>query len=433
MQNVLNVGLGNNQVIPMVKQKQGNSYAMNFKAGEVDQYVRGGASRPQMSQDEAMMQMIKQRQAEQKKAQRKQKWMTGLQIAGVISGIALAGFFIWQGTKGNNDKKVKDLTEQIKKIKDIGIKREAEEEMARQSYERSLYRVQDLINLDDLAHKVEERTPANIEAVKKRLDSEIIGMDEAKKPIIDFLEALNYDIKNGVNADKPIILAMDGPPGTGKTSLMKVIADALGMHFEKISLSSTKNMEAITGFERTYAGATPGLMAKAQLEGATKKVLYGLDEMEKAPENVLNSFLSILDDQKLFKDKYYNSNIDLSKSIFVVTTNELERLKGTPIYDRIKPHTIKIKPYGLETKTAIVKQKLAKALPLNKLTDKVEIPESIYEEIAKYTTDQGGRHSTQLADKFIIQLKKLVGKNPSGKVKVDKALLDEMFKNIDLS
>ena len=67
MQNVLNVGLGNNQVIPMVKQKQGNSYAMNFKAGEVDQYVRGGASRPQMSQDEAMMQMIKQRQAEQRK------------------------------------------------------------------------------------------------------------------------------------------------------------------------------------------------------------------------------------------------------------------------------------------------------------------------------------------------------------------------------
>ena len=426
MQNVLNVGQSTNQVIPMVKQKDGKFYAATFKAGEVDQFVRGGSSRPQMTQDEAMMQMIKQRQAEQKKAQRKQKWMTVLQVAGVLSGIALAGFFIWQGLKGgDNQKKAKELAEKIKGIKDIGIKREAEEEMARQSYERSLYRVQDLVQLDKLAQKVEERTPANIEAVRKRLDSEIIGMKEAKQPIIDFLEALNYDIKNGVVSDKPIILAMDGPPGTGKTSLMKVIADSLGMHFEKISLSSTKNMEAITGFERTYAGATPGLMAKAQLEGATKKVLYGLDEMEKAPENVLNTFLSILDDQKLFKDKYYNANVDLSKSIFVVTTNELEKLKA---------HTIKIKPYGLETKTAIVKQKLSKALPLNKLTEKVEIPEEIYEEIAKRTTDQGGRHSTQLADKFIIQLKKMVGKQTDGnKVKVDKAMLDEMFKNIDLS
>ena len=418
----------NNVGMPMqaygVHQKQTNYQApVNFKAGR-DEFVRS----------DEMSRMMAERQKQQKKAEREQKGMKWLQVGALISSIALAGFFIWKGTRGNNDQKVKNLNEQIKHITDTGIKREAEEEMARQSYERSLYRVNDLIQLDKLANKVEKRTPADIGAVRKKLNDEIIGMEEAKQPILDFLEQLNYDINHGINNDKPIILAMDGPPGTGKTSLMKVIAEALDMHFEKISLSSTKNMEAITGFERTYAGATPGLIAKAQLEGGTKKVLYGLDEMEKAPENVLNTFLSILDDQRLFKDKYYNSNVDLSKSIFVATTNELEKLKGTPIYDRLKPHTIKIKPYGPDTKARIVEQKISKALPLNKLSDKVEFSDNIYEAIAKRTTDQGGRHSTQLVDKFIIQLKKLVNNNKSGeKIKVDDALLDEMFKNIDLS
>ena len=105
MQNVLNVGQSTNQLIPMVKQKDGKSYAVAFKAGEVDQFVRGGTSRSQKSYDEVMIQAIKQRQAEQKKAQRKQKWMTALQVAGVISGIALAGFFIWQGLKGGDNQK----------------------------------------------------------------------------------------------------------------------------------------------------------------------------------------------------------------------------------------------------------------------------------------------------------------------------------------
>ena len=104
MQRLMSVGQSTLPAIQMSKQQNGRTYAMNFKAGEVDQYVRGGplpksaTSRQPMTQEDAMMQMIKQRQEEQKKVKRKQKWMTALQVAGVISGIALAVFFIYQGT-----------------------------------------------------------------------------------------------------------------------------------------------------------------------------------------------------------------------------------------------------------------------------------------------------------------------------------------------
>lgn len=268
--------------------------------------------------------------------------------------------------------------------------------------------------------------------LKKRLDNEIIGMDEAKQPILDFLQSINYDIHNGINTDKPIILALDGPPGTGKSSLMKAISDSLGMYFKKISLSATKNPESITGFERTYVGATPGMIAKAQLEGNTKKVVYGLDELEKADEKILNTFLSILDDQKIFTDRYYNTNVDLSQSMFIVTTNQLERLKGTPLYNRIKPHVIKIKPYNNEVKAKIAKQKIDMGLKVNKMNNKVVIDPDVYDTISKIATDDGGRYTTQLADKLIINLKTSLEESNNSKIHVTSDYINKIFKNIDL-
>jgi len=423
----------------VVQSVPSNIRQINFKAGEVDQFLRSQSGdnkgRPsavprRMSQQDMMAQMMMERQKEQKKAKRKQNWMSALQVAGILSTIAFVGFMIWRGLgDGKDQEKAKALAEKVKEIVDPRIKREAEEELSRQSYERSLYRVEDLIEIDRLNRTSETKVVAEMGKVKERLQK-VVGMDEAKDSVIKFLESINYDISNGIDPTKPIILCLDGPPGTGKSTLMKAIAEALEMYFKKISLSGTNNIEAVTGFERTYAGATPGLIAKAQLEGGTKRVVYGLDEFEKTSEKVQNAFLDILDGSGTFTDKYYNSKIDLSQSIFILTTNDVEKLRGTPIYSRIAgANLIKINPYNAETKTAIARLLTEEALKANKMFDRIEIPESIYKIMAEIAeNDTGGRGVSQLSEKLIQALKGKLNKSKTFEVTDD--YVKKLFENV---
>lgn len=388
-----------------------NLKVINFKAGENDrtqyrpQSQAPVITRPPMNDQIMSQRMIEQQNRDNRRQKTKQNLSWGI---GIASGLAIIAMVLAQfkGMAGEGNLKAKDLKELVKCIKDPTIKREAEEELARQGYERSLYRVQDLVTLDKLAQVVEERKPADISEVKKYMDSEIIGMDEAKEKIYDFLKDINYDILNGITSKKPIVLCLDGPPGTGKSSLMKTIADGLGMYFKKISLGGAKNGEMITGFERTYAGATPGVIAKAQLEGNTKRVLYGFDEAEKAAGNsVLDVLLPIFDNQRIFTDKYYNANVDLSQSMFILTTNEFYRL---PEAIRNRVQKIDIGAYSKDVKAKIAKTKLSKELKNFKLESKVKINNDTYDAIANLTTDKGGRQTTLIVDNLIQKLKGMV-------------------------
>lgn len=234
MQSVLNVGQPVNQNIPIAKQKDGKSYTVGFKAGEVDQFVRGGSSRPQMTQDEAMMQMIKQRQAEQKKAKRRQKWMTALQVTGVISGIALAAFFIWQGLSGRNgmgknQNELKTIWEDISKADTI----------------------------DDMA------LPDGLKTIMSKLkknstDGQVIK-DRGGKPI------------------KSILLY--GPPGTGKTTFAKAIAKMFpDSRFASLDVTSLgSEFQSVT--ERNLNAAVD-MICKEAKENPTKKIFVFIDEID---------------------------------------------------------------------------------------------------------------------------------------------------------
>ena len=234
MQNVLNVGQTTNQVIPMVRQKDGKSYAMSFRAGEVDQYVRGGAPRHQMTQEEAMMQMIKQRQAEQKKAKRKQNWMTALQVAGVLSGIALAGFFIWQGLSGRNGmgknkNELQAIWEDISKADSI----------------------------DDMALPKDLKTM--MEKLKQNAKNGQIINDRGGKPI------------------KSILLY--GPPGTGKTTFAKAIAKMFpDSQFAALDVTSLgSEYQSVT--ERNLNNAVDMICEKAKAN-PNKKFFVFIDEID---------------------------------------------------------------------------------------------------------------------------------------------------------
>lgn len=411
-----------------------NIRTTSFKAGENDNRMQqmprktynnpSVITAPPINNQVALQRMMQAQQNKEKKQKLKQNLSWGIGIASGVAIIAmvLAQFKAMKGSAAN-DAKAEELKAIVKKILNPGIKREAEEELARQNYERSLYRVQDLIRLDELAQMVEKREPADLEKVKKIMDSEIIGMDEAKAKIYDFLKEINFDIMNDVSGGKPIVICFDGPPGTGKSSLMKTIADALGMYFKKISLGGAKNGEMITGFERTYVGATPGVIAKAQLEGGTKKVLYGFDEAEKAAgSSVLDVLLPIFDNQRIFTDKYYNANIDLSQSMFVLTTNEIERL---PEALRNRVQVIRIGEYSKDVKSKIAKSKLLKELSDNKMKDRIKVSDDAYDAIADLTTDKGGRQTTQFVDNLIQKLKGMLVDGEKD-ITVDRALIDSL-------
>lgn len=423
-----------NQLVPEVETKQ-NVYKVNFKADD-DKFVRQGRANGPVytqpaivknAQQDPYVRMIKKQENEQKNAKRKQNLSWGI---GIASGLAIILMVASQFFRGGKDAaKVKELTEAVNLIKNDVIKREATEELARQSHERSLYRVMDLIRLDKLASTSEVRTPADINALRTALNRKIIAQEKAKKPLIDFMETVNYDIRNNILEGRPVIVAVDGPPGTCKSTLMNEAANGLGMYLKKIPLSSIEKPGSLVGFERTYVGAKGGAFATGQLEGDTKKVFYMLDELEKCPKEVQNTLLSLLDDQAKFKDLYYNCEIDLSQSVFGITTNELERLKGTALYDRIKPFVINVEKYDNATKAAIAKLKLEDAIVLNKMKDKVEIKDEIYEIIAKATSDSGGRETTNIAEKKLItELKKILNyKEPSEKVVVDKTFIENLI------
>ena len=426
IQSVGNVALKNKQV-PEVETKSNNLYRVNFKA-DGDGYRYTQPAILQQQQQDQFVKIAEAQHKEAKKQKRKQNLTWGI---GIASGLAIILMVASQFFRGGQDAaKVKELTEAIKNIKNDVIKREATEELARKDYERSLYRVQDLIELDKLAGSTEKRTVADMDKVKESLDSKIFGQDKAKKAVTDFVGTVNYDIKNDINLSKPVIIAIDGPPGTCKSTLMASAADGLGMYLKKIPLSSIEKPGSLVGFERTYVGAKAGAIAAGQIEGKSKKVFYMLDELEKCPKEVQNTLLSLLDDQAKFKDLYYNCEIDLSQSIFGITTNELEKLKGSALYDRIKPFVIKVDRYDDATKAAIAKIKLNNAIKDNKMLNRVNVKDEVYNLIAKATSDDGGRETTQISERQIITKLKnlLVNANEDEKITVDKSFIENLLR-----
>ena len=338
MQSLSNVGQ-TNQVIPMARQKNSNSYAMNFKAGEVDQYVRGGASRPQMSQEDVMRQMIKQRQAEQKKAKRKQNWMTALQVAGVLSGIALAGFFIWQGLSGKGMGKGKQelqaIWEDISKADSI----------------------------DDMALSKDLKTM--MEKLKKNAkDGQLID-DRGGKPINSIL--------------------LYGPPGTGKTTFAKAIAKMFpDSQFAALDVTSLgSEYQSVT--ERNLNNAVDMICERAR-KNPNQKFFVFIDEIDsvmmvdkgtgsKNSNDVLNEF------KKCFTEK-----LGKCKNIITVGATNLPidpekamtsdgKLLDKPMLDRFSQKIFVGLPTSEQVQNAVAKHYKGRRLVDDVLKDPAKLKE----------------------------------------------------------
>lgn len=262
----------------------------------------------------------------------------------------------------------------------------------------------------------------DIENAAKILDENHYGMKKVKERILETLAVR----KVSHNADAPIICLV-GPPGTGKTSIARSVAQSLNKEYVRICLGGVKDEAEIRGHRRTYVGAMPGRIIDGLRKAKVKNPLMLLDEIDKVSNDyrsdTSSALLEVLDGEQNshFVDHYIDMPVDLSEILFIATANDLSEV-SRPLLDRME--IIEVSSYTKNEKLHIAKEHLvAKQLKKNGLTKKsVRFTDKALAKIIDgYTMESGVR---ELERMIAAVLRKVVRKNYTvGGVNIEKQIV----------
>ncbi|MGA9188300.1 MAG: endopeptidase La [Methanosarcina sp.] len=280
----------------------------------------------------------------------------------------------------------------------------------------------------DLPWVTEEKKSIDIAEARRVLESNHNGLEKVKERIIQHLAVMKLKQEK-----QGSILLLTGPPGTGKTSLGKSIADALGRKYVRVSFGGVKDEAEIRGHRRTYVGALPGRIIQGMKKAGTKNPVFILDEVDKLSSSYAgdpaSALLEVLDPEQnsTFSDHYLEVPYDLSEVLFIATANSVANIPW-PLLDRME--MIEISGYTKNEKFAIARDHLLPStLEEHGLdADKLKIEdEALKVIIEKYTREAGVRQlKKQLAKTARFVSEKIV----SGKVDFPYVVKVDMLKEI---
>ncbi len=259
----------------------------------------------------------------------------------------------------------------------------------------------------------------DLKRAQKILDRDHYGLEDVKKRIVEYLAVLK--LRNDM---KSPILCLYGPPGVGKTSLGKSVAEALGREYVRISLGGLRDEAEIRGHRKTYIGAMPGRIIQSLKKAGTSNPVFILDEIDKLSNShqgdPSSAMLEVLDPEQNseFYDNFLEMGYDLSKVMFIATANNIGSIQPA-LRDRME--MINVTGYTIEEKVEIAKKHLLpKQLKEHALSDKdLKIAKPQLEKIVEgYTRESGVRSLEKQIAKMVRYAAKSIATEEDYNIKI---------------